>query len=763
MATPEYKIRLTGDANGLRTAVKQAETSLKSLSSELTSIKSLASGALSFAGIGIGVSELIKVADQYGQITARLQLATRTTGDFAEVQQLLRQAAQDTRAPLVDTVALYAQLAPALQGLGRNSKESVGVISTINQAIALSGSSSEAAAAALTQLGQGFASGVLRGEELNSVLEQTPALARAIAEGLGVSVGELRRLGSEGQLTAERVVQALEKVAGRVDEDFKSLPITVGQSITLLNNAFTEFIGATDQASGASGALARSIAFVGEGLKNLAGSGETLRPFINFVVDAIDGVSRLFRIIGTGIAGYTLAIQQALSGNLDAAVETYRNIGAEVEKILNEPLANEQGRRQAIDNAKAQAQERMKIETELAEKVAQLENLRAVAAGKANASILADADKTGKARRELERKAQQEEMKGAERLRDALRNAWQQSIEGARTARAEAASLLQQAASARQSGTDRAQDRRMRGMSEDERDIYARRQSQDLRDQASRAATFAQNAALRGDLERAAQLSAEAAKYAERAEKYADQISDDDTAANLLEDLGRIREDALKAQAKVKEQEAANLEEVAQRQSALIAEQEERIKNLRAELEKPITLQADITAAETTISALQKQLAEIKDKTVTVTVKTVNESGQPTETRGPSTEFFRGGYTGPGSKYQPAGIVHAGEHVQPMHIVSEPGALAFLERIRREGFRNAMRKMRMPGYATGGLVRNLNAGHIAPRMTETATSKTPIILQLPDGRQLPMTATDDVAKQVAQVFKRAALARGNRK
>ncbi|MDV7396152.1 tape measure protein, partial [Arthrospira platensis SPKY1] len=147
-------------------------------------------------------------------------------------------------------------------------------------------------------------------------MEQTPALARAIADGLGVSTGELRKLGAAGELTAERVVGALEKVAGRIGEDFGSLPLTVGQSITLLNNAFTEFIGTSDQASGATGALARAIAFVAEGVRNLAGSGETLRPIVEFVSNAIDGISRLFRIIGTGLAGYTLAIQQALGGDL---------------------------------------------------------------------------------------------------------------------------------------------------------------------------------------------------------------------------------------------------------------------------------------------------------------------------------------------------------------------------------------------------------------------------------------------------------------
>lgn len=744
MATPDYKIRLTADAAGVRAGVKQAETSLKILSGELSNIKRLASGALSFAGIGIGAAELIRVADQYGQITARLQLATRATGDFADVQQMLRQAAQETRAPLGETVDLYSKLAPALQGLGRNSEQSVGVITTINQAIALSGASAEASQASLVQFGQALASGALRGDELNSIMEQTPALARAIADGLGISTGELRKLGAAGELTAERVVGALEKVAGRIGEDFGSLPLTVGQSITLLNNAFTEFIGTSDQASGATGALARAIAFVAEGVRNLAGSGETLRPIVEFVTNAIDGISRLFRIMGTGLAGYTLAIQQALGGDLKAAVATYREIDREVEKILAEPLAADK-RGSAIDNTRAQAEARLKIEQQLADEVAKLEKLRAVEAGKASADILADADKTGKARIEIERKARAEELKGMEALREALRSAWQQSIDGARKAREEAAGLLQQAVDARQSGLDRATDRRLRGMSEEDRDAFARREARNLRDEASSTAARAVVKAYEGDLKAAEELAAQAAKQAERAERFVDQIGDDDTAANLFEELAAIRAQALEAQARGKEAEAQKLTEAAQQQNEQIRLAEERIQALKTELAKPVTLQADITAAEQAITALQNQLANIKDKTVTVTVNTVNANdGAPI----PDAGFARGGFTGAGGKFQPAGVVHAGEFVLRQEVVRQAGMRALLEHLNRTG--------RLPGYASGGMV----GARVSSASTTTAT---PVVLDLGALGRYSTSAAPDVADQLVRVFQRAALQRGRRK
>src|SRR5690606_18736649 len=125
----------------------------------------------------------------------RLSLVTSGTEQLVRVQNELFAVAQSTRAPLVDTVDLYGRMARATQELGVSEGQLLTVTNAINQAIVISGASASSAQAALIQLGQGFAAGALRGEELNSVLEQTPRIAQAIADGMRVSVGELRRLG----------------------------------------------------------------------------------------------------------------------------------------------------------------------------------------------------------------------------------------------------------------------------------------------------------------------------------------------------------------------------------------------------------------------------------------------------------------------------------------------------------------------------------------------------------------------------------------
>lgn len=211
---------------------------------------------------------IIRAADTYANLNARLRLVTRSASEFAQVQQQIFDISQRTRVGLEQTSDLFGSLARSTEALGVSQQDVLGVTETINQAMLVSGTSAQSAAAALVQLGQGFASGTLRGEELNSVLEQAPRLARAIADGLGVPIGKLRELGQAGELTAERVFQALQKSSQQIQREFDSLPLTIGQATTQASNALLKLIGVLDETSGASRGLAEAISsaagFIGE-------------------------------------------------------------------------------------------------------------------------------------------------------------------------------------------------------------------------------------------------------------------------------------------------------------------------------------------------------------------------------------------------------------------------------------------------------------------------------------------------------------------
>ena len=207
-------------------------------------------------------------------MAVRLRLAVRSQEEFNRADAELFQIAQRNRAPLAETVTLYARLAPSLQALGRSQSDLRAATDAIGQAVALSGASSEAASGALLQLGQAFASGQLRGEEFNSVIEQTPRLAQAIADGMGVPLGSLRALAKEGQITAQAVLDALLDQRGRLAREYGSLPDTVAGALTRLKNAFLQAFGARESTSALTAGLAGALQAVArhlDGLINLAG------------------------------------------------------------------------------------------------------------------------------------------------------------------------------------------------------------------------------------------------------------------------------------------------------------------------------------------------------------------------------------------------------------------------------------------------------------------------------------------------------------
>lgn len=247
--------RASGDLDRLSTAGKRTETATKSLSREFVGLRN----ALGVVAASVAVRQIVQTADAYKSLGARLQLVTRSSQEYATAQAALFRMAQDTRVGLEQTTDLFASLARSTESLGVSQSDLLGVTQTINQALVVSGTSASSAAAALVQLGQGFAAGALRGDELNSVMEQAPRLAKAIADGMGVSVGKLRELGAEGKITGEAVFTALQKSASQINAEFNRMPLTVDQAATQAGNSLMKLIGVMDDASGSTKGLASVI------------------------------------------------------------------------------------------------------------------------------------------------------------------------------------------------------------------------------------------------------------------------------------------------------------------------------------------------------------------------------------------------------------------------------------------------------------------------------------------------------------------------
>lgn len=252
---------------------KNAERNARNLGNELDSIErkgdfatksmdGLSVATRQLAGYMAGlvtVSAAISKMDAYTGLQNRLKLVTNNQTELNKATEDTFRIAQKTYSAWDSVLQVYQRFSDNAKTLNLTMDDTARLTETVSKAVAISGASAQAADAALVQFGQALASGTLRGEELNSVMEQTPALAKAIAQGMGITVGELRTVAAEGKITSQEIVKALRNVEKDVDALFAKTDITIGQSLTLLNNEITKFVGESGKGSGAAQVLAGTI------------------------------------------------------------------------------------------------------------------------------------------------------------------------------------------------------------------------------------------------------------------------------------------------------------------------------------------------------------------------------------------------------------------------------------------------------------------------------------------------------------------------
>lgn len=241
-----------------------ADSGIDKLNKQVGSIKGALFGLAGAFGAAFSIKSVIDAADEMKQLEGRLRLATKSQQEFNTAQAGLSIIAKETRQGLKETVDLYSRMALATKDANVPQGELLAVTQAIGKAVKISGADTDSANAAMVQLSQGLASGTLRGDELNSVLEQTPRVAQAIADGMGIGVGELRKMGEAGKITGDEVIKAIRSQARVLDEEFQKIPPTVADSMTQVGSSFKQLIADFDKASGASAGLSGAIASVGD-------------------------------------------------------------------------------------------------------------------------------------------------------------------------------------------------------------------------------------------------------------------------------------------------------------------------------------------------------------------------------------------------------------------------------------------------------------------------------------------------------------------
>ncbi len=264
-------LKAQGKANkSLDSIGNSATTAAKKMDELQTNINRVAGAIAASLVVDWGKAFLV-AADNMSQLNARIERLTGSAATASQTMQSLMRISSATGGSLQDTAKLWETLSTALRDTGATNGQIIQLTETLQKIGRIGGSSTEEMANALRQFGQSISSGTIRAEEFNSILEQMPELARQIAAGMGVSIGELRQLMLDGKLTAEDALNAIQKQTGSVNAEFEKLPRTLSQANTALTNSFLSMIDSVNQATGASSGLVAIIDSMTAALDRLVG------------------------------------------------------------------------------------------------------------------------------------------------------------------------------------------------------------------------------------------------------------------------------------------------------------------------------------------------------------------------------------------------------------------------------------------------------------------------------------------------------------
>ncbi len=246
-------------------AAKSAQVMASNTGNATSSLKTMASGVnlatnavRGFMAIGAVSSAIelgkafIVAGDAANQLEARIARLTGSTSSAEQTFQTLADIASKTGGGLADTERLWETLSSSLKDSGATNDQILRLTETLQKIGRVGGSSAEEMSNALRQFGQSISSGVVRAEEFNSIVEQMPELARQMAAGLGISMGELRQQMLNGELTAEQALNAIIRQTQNVDEEFSKLPRSLDQATNSLSVSLATFVASVNDVTGAS-------------------------------------------------------------------------------------------------------------------------------------------------------------------------------------------------------------------------------------------------------------------------------------------------------------------------------------------------------------------------------------------------------------------------------------------------------------------------------------------------------------------------------
>lgn len=229
-----------------------AESTFLGMTNQLRALAGVAAGAF-------GGQAIAQQLDSYTRAGTQIRLIADTEAERVAITREVFEQAQATGVEYEAQAKLVSRLTSASDAIGASQEDVLRLARLVSQTFVISGASAQEAASSATQFAQALGSGALQGDELRSILENNLPLARAIADGFGVAVGQLKAMGAEGELTANRVLPAILNQADKINEQFEKAPGLISQGAQRLENSATVFLGKLDEALGVSKSLTSSL------------------------------------------------------------------------------------------------------------------------------------------------------------------------------------------------------------------------------------------------------------------------------------------------------------------------------------------------------------------------------------------------------------------------------------------------------------------------------------------------------------------------
>lgn len=257
---------LNGSMGRLEASVNRTERSIGSMERSMSSLSGVAKGLLA----ALSVQQVASYADAWTELNNKVSNSIRTGETQAQVMQRIFDISQATQSTLNGTATLYSRLERGTRTYNTSAEDLARLTTIINQGFAVSGATAQEAENAIIQLSQGIASGVLRGEEFNSVSEQGSRLMVALADSLGVSIGQLRAMAAEGKLTTDVIVNGLLSQGDVIGKEFANTTVSIAKGLQVAGNNVTKFFGENATVKSFAAGFRDSVVSVSENLETLS-------------------------------------------------------------------------------------------------------------------------------------------------------------------------------------------------------------------------------------------------------------------------------------------------------------------------------------------------------------------------------------------------------------------------------------------------------------------------------------------------------------